>query len=73
MIQTLSKNIQNETLIFTNQKAIFWEREKTLIISDLHVGKSAHFRKSGIAVSSEILLDDLKYDVIALYLIDFPN
>ena len=60
MIQTLSKNIQNETLIFTNQKAIFWEREKTLIISDLHVGKSAHFRKSGIAVSSEILLDDLK-------------
>ncbi|HCN12110.1 MAG TPA: phosphoesterase, partial [Chryseobacterium sp.] len=34
MIQTLSKNIQNETLMFTNQKAIFWEREKTLIISD---------------------------------------
>ena len=59
MIQTLSKNIQNETLIFTNQKAIFWEREKMLIISDLHVGKSAHFRKYGIAVSSEILLDDL--------------
>lgn len=59
MIKTLEKTIQNEKLIFTNQKAVFWEREKALIISDLHVGKSAHFRKSGIAISSQILLDDL--------------
>lgn len=59
MIKTLEKTIQNEKIIFTNQKAMFWERKKALIISDLHVGKSAHFRKSGIAVSSQILLDDL--------------
>ncbi|OWR15032.1 ligase-associated DNA damage response endonuclease PdeM [Chryseobacterium sp. VAUSW3] len=59
MIKTLEKNIQNEKLIFTNQKAVFWESRKIMIISDLHVGKSAHFRKSGIAISSQILLDDL--------------
>ncbi|MCW4450927.1 ligase-associated DNA damage response endonuclease PdeM [Kaistella sp. BT6-1-3] len=60
MIKTLEKNIQNEKLIFTNQKAVFWESQKIMIISDLHVGKSAHFRKSGIAVTSQILLDDLE-------------
>lgn len=60
MIKTLEKTIKNEKIIFTNQKAMFWERENALIISDLHVGKSAHFRKSGIAVSSQILLDDLE-------------
>lgn len=59
MIKTLEKNIQGESLIFTNRRAIFWPREKSIIISDLHVGKSAHFRKSGIAVTSQILLDDL--------------
>lgn len=60
MIKTLEKTIQKEKLIFTNQKAIFWERENTLIISDLHVGKSAHFRKSGIPISSQVLVDDLE-------------
>lgn len=60
MIKTLEKTIKNEKIIFTNQKAMFWGRENALIISDLHVGKSAHFRKSGIAVSSQILLDDLE-------------
>ena len=60
MLQVLHKNIQNNHLTFTNQRAIFWEDQKILILSDLHVGKSAHFRKHGIAVSSEILTDDLK-------------
>lgn len=59
MIKTLEKTIRNEKVVFTNQRALYWEREKALIISDLHVGKSAHFRKSGIAVSSQILHDDL--------------
>lgn len=70
MIKFLAKEIFEEKLMFTNQKAIFWEREKTLIISDLHVGKSAHFRKSGIAISSQILFDDLK---VLENLIEFFN
>ncbi len=60
MIKVLEKEIQHEILLFTNRKAIYWSREKALIISDLHVGKSAHFRRSGIAVPSQILLDDLE-------------
>lgn len=59
-IRFLTKNIQGEKLIFTDRSALFWEREKALIISDLHVGKTAHFRKNGIAVPSSVLNDDLE-------------
>ena len=60
MIKTLEKNIEGENLTFTNLRAIYWAKEKTLIISDLHVGKSAHFRKNGIAIPAGILEKDLK-------------
>lgn len=60
MIYTLEKEICGEKIIFTNRRALFWQREGILIFSDLHIGKTAHFRKSGIAVSSEVMLEDLK-------------
>ena len=60
MLQILKKKIQNTNLTFTNQRALFWDDQKILILSDLHVGKSAHFRKSGIPISSEVLFTDLK-------------
>ena len=34
------------------QKAILWKDKKTLLASDLHLGKVTHFRKAGIAVPS---------------------
>ena len=58
-LKTLTKTIQHEELIFTNQRALFWKREQSLIISDLHIGKTAYFRKNGIAVPSNVLTDDL--------------
>ncbi|MEJ6980923.1 ligase-associated DNA damage response endonuclease PdeM [Pedobacter sp. P351] len=39
-----------QNLILLPKKAIFWEEEKALIISDLHIGKVGHFRKAGIAI-----------------------
>lgn len=41
------------------QRAIFWEEEKTLIVSDMHLGKATHFRKAGIAVPAGIEQEDL--------------
>ena len=32
------------------QKAIYWKDRNCLLIADLHLGKSTHFRKNGIAV-----------------------
>jgi len=49
----------NEEFTLTNQRVIYWEKEKALILSDLHVGKSATFRKSGIPISKEVLEKDL--------------
>lgn len=40
-------------------RAVYWEEEQTLIVADLHVGKSAHFRKAGIAVPANIVQEDL--------------
>ncbi|APY07310.1 phosphoesterase [Winogradskyella sp. J14-2] len=51
--------IKNVDLILTNQRAIFWKAQGALILSDIHIGKTAHFRKHGIAVPDDILHNDL--------------
>lgn len=59
-IVTKNINIQNEVFTLSNQRALFWKKEKALILSDLHIGKTAHFRKNGIALSNQIFESDLK-------------
>lgn len=59
-IATKKITIQNETFILTNQRAAFLEKEKALILSDLHIGKTAHFRKNGIALANHIMKSDLE-------------
>lgn len=53
-------NCSGEELILHKQRAIYWEAKKMLIISDLHIGKSAYFRKSGIQVPDTVGLTDLQ-------------
>lgn len=60
ILQTLEKTIRNQTFVFTNQRALFWAEEKAVIISDLHIGKTAYFRKNGIPIPSDILEKDLE-------------
>lgn len=38
-------NIKDQNLLLLPEKALFWEEEKGLIISDVHLGKAGHFRK----------------------------
>lgn len=52
-------HFQGQTWRLSAQRAIFWEEEKALILSDLHLGKTAHFRKAGIAVPASIEQEDL--------------
>ncbi|MES1224190.1 MAG: ligase-associated DNA damage response endonuclease PdeM, partial [Bacteroidota bacterium] len=42
------------------ERSVFWENEKGLIVSDLHFGKTGHFRKSGIAVPQHVYKEDLQ-------------
>lgn len=46
--------ILKHTFEFMPDRALHWLEENTLIVSDLHLGKSGHFRKSGIAAPSQI-------------------
>ncbi|WP_340105598.1 ligase-associated DNA damage response endonuclease PdeM [Rhodohalobacter sp. 8-1] len=46
--------ILNHTFQLMPERAIHWLDESTLIVSDLHLGKSGHFRKSGIPAPHQI-------------------
>lgn len=59
-VQTKNIKIRQETFTLTNQRALFWEEQKALILSDLHIGKTAHFRKNGIALANQIMKNDLE-------------
>ena len=50
---------KNEQLLLTNKRAVYWPKNKSLILSDLHIGKAAHFRKFGIPISNDVFKDDL--------------
>lgn len=51
--------IRTQTFILLPQKAVYWKENNALIISDLHLGKSAHFRNNGIPISGETARNDL--------------
>ena len=52
--------IRDQQLWLSNQRCIFWENKKTLILSDTHFVKTGHFRKEGIGLPQGIYNDDLK-------------
>lgn len=52
-------NCSGEELILDKERAIYWPAKQTLIISDLHIGKSAHFRRNGIPVPATLGRKDL--------------
>jgi len=60
--------INGNSFWVTPERCLFWEEENTLIVSDLHLGKSGHFRKAGIAVPSSIYKADLQRLIAQLYL-----
>jgi uncharacterized protein len=55
-----SYRIRGQQLWLSPDRCIFWEEEKSLIVSDLHFGKTGHFRKSGIGVPQTVYREDLQ-------------
>jgi uncharacterized protein len=39
-------------------KALFWHNEKALLLADLHLGKTMHFRKEGLALPTAGIAQD---------------
>lgn len=52
--------LAGETLELHPERGMWWEKEKTLLISDVHLGKAAHFRKHGIAIPREVNSSSLR-------------
>lgn len=51
---------KGEELILSREKSIYWKKKKMLVISDLHIGKSAHFRRHGLQVPDTVGQSDLQ-------------
>lgn len=56
----VSYQLRQQQLWLSSDRCIFWEEEKALIVSDLHFGKTGHFRKWGIPVPQGVYKNDLQ-------------
>jgi uncharacterized protein len=52
--------VYNNSLWLSADRCIYWESEAALIVSDLHFGKTGHFRKEGIPVPQNVYKEDLQ-------------
>lgn len=68
-MQITETSISGEILHLHPLRAMYWQREKMLLISDLHLGKATHFRKSGIPVPT--MIGEINWDKLASLLLDF--
>lgn len=59
MAAYLSHFIGKDHVVMSAERTLFWENESTLIVADLHVGKTGHFRQAGIGIPQQVYKDDL--------------
>ena len=51
--------IAGNTFWLSAHRAVYWEEDRSLIVADLHLGKSGHFRKSGIGIPQTVFKEDM--------------
>lgn len=49
----------NQHFTLLKEKAVFWHEQNMLLLADVHAGKASHFRRNGIPLSSDYLMNDL--------------
>lgn len=59
--------IHNNIFWVSPERCVFWEEQNTLIIADLHLGKTGHFRKEGIPVPPSVYKADLQRLMAQIY------
>lgn len=50
----LNISLMDQDIVLLPERALYWDNFDALVISDLHLGKSGHFRKHGIAVPESV-------------------
>lgn len=66
MSHYLLHKIAGNHFLLSADRTIYWEEEKSLIISDLHLGKSGHFRKNGIGIPQDVFKEDLQRLIVSI-------
>ena len=67
MQRPLLHTIHKHSFWVSPDRSLYWEEENCLVVSDLHLGKTGHFRKSGIAVPQSMYKADLQRLMAQLY------
>ncbi len=57
-LQTLTLIVEGQNFELHPHRSVFWRDQKILIVSDLHLGKIHHFRRSGIYLPSHAAMDN---------------
>ena len=60
MYPPLKHSVSGQTLWLSADRSVFWEEQKSRILADLHLGKTGHFRKSGIGVPQTVFKEDMQ-------------
>lgn len=56
---TVTCNIKGQEFVLLHDRAAIWKDRSWLLIADIHAGKASHFRKNGIPLTGDHLLQDL--------------
>ncbi|HEX5170124.1 MAG TPA: ligase-associated DNA damage response endonuclease PdeM [Cyclobacteriaceae bacterium] len=51
--------VSGEEFILKPERVLYWRSRRILLVADLHLGKIAHFRRSGIPVPTKVNEDNL--------------
>jgi uncharacterized protein len=60
MPQILAQKINGTEFVLSKERVIYWPAATTLLLSDLHLGKTGHFRKNGIGIPQTIFAEDMQ-------------
>jgi uncharacterized protein len=59
--------INNNTFWISPDRCLFWEEQNILILADIHLGKTGHFRQAGIPVPEGVNKADLQRLITQLF------
>ncbi len=66
---TMTIEVAGEELVLHPYRALYWPREKALLVADLHLGKIDHFRQAGVYVPQHAAMDN--YERLSTLLLEF--
>lgn len=52
--------LQGQELLLNPYHAVFWKDKNMLWLADVHLGKAAHFRKSGVPIPNSVHIEDYR-------------